>query len=366
MDIEASCVLLQQLGKKLENRKTTKEDKSSSFKTLMEKLAVIEKSLEKGRLKYIIMNLFEQQKNGWPESKSKKEGPKKLEAVRQDIEKEKFAEKGSRRVYYDDYEEQPRVAYKKREHPTSSYGNFAGLAQHNEEDNENEFDKDEMIDKVKTHFQKYMEGKGGSFKEFKGLGNSIEASELVLSIFAAVTSNSALLQKITAGKDMFAKYLFALGAESVYDYKDIVQGINKYIQSSYENDVEECQHLDTVLSEVYLKGYESNYYSLHDITLADKLDADAMEPYGARIKLGHRLIAGLATLGVSREELKQFFSERVEPLVKASDPDEVDMEAVGELRKLVGEAEESMGELGFEMANAVLTDSKINVLFEYN
>lgn len=374
MDIEASCVLLQKLGKKLESRKAAKsEEKNSSFDSHMKRLAEIEKTLKQSRLKYIIINLFEQQKNGWPESKSTKEGPKKLEDIRQDIEKEKFGQSSKRYHYqddYEDYEEHHKVVYKKKNHSSNTYA----LLSHNEEEKEDDFDKGEILEKVDEHLQNYMEGKGGSFDIFKPLSkHKVEASELVLRIFSTITSNSSLLQKVQNAKDTFIKYLFATADEKIYQHGSIIRGLNKYIQANYENDAEENQNLDGLLAVIYTKSYNNHYCELKDLSFYDKIDEEMMEPYLARIKLGVKILSSLS--GVDAAKLKKFFKEKIEPMVKATDPEEIDEEMMDNVKKLFDdsstgktskeEKKSGLTDFGYEVMNSVLNDNKLKVSVVY-
>lgn len=369
MDIEASCVLLQKLGKKLESRKATKSEKKNlSFDSYMKRLIEIEKTLKQSRLKYIIINLFEQQKNGWPESKSKKEGPKKIEAIRQDIEKEKFEKSGKKFYYQDDYDEEyedhHKVAYKKKNHSFNTYA----LLSHNEEEKEDDFDKGEILEKVNEHLEIYMEGKGGSFDIFKPLSkHKIEASELVSRIFSTITSNSSLLQKVQNNKDTFIKYLFAVAEEKIYQREAIIHGLNKYIQTNYENDAEENQNLDGLLAVIYTKSCNNHYCELKDIVFYEQIDEEMMEPYLARIKLGVKIILNLS--GVETGKLRKFFKEKVQPMVEATDPEEIDQEMINSVKKLFEDPnagkKSGLTDLGYEVMNDVLNNNKLKVSVVY-
>ena len=106
-----ACLLLQNVGKKLDKQQSSKSKKKEekegkekaieSIEECIEKLEEIKDKLQAtSRLRYIIMNLLDLHKNKWPESKSKKEGPKKIDEIRNDIEKEKYETKTAIRRDY--------------------------------------------------------------------------------------------------------------------------------------------------------------------------------------------------------------------------------------------------------------------------
>ena len=368
MDIEASCLLLQKLGKKLESRKTKSEEKSISFKAQMERLSVIEKTLKQSRLKYIIINLFEMQRNGWPESRAKREGPKKLEAIRQDIEKEKekLIEKNTRKSYYrdgyeDEYEEPQRFTYRKRGRTTTSYGSFAPFSHNEEEKEADDFDQSEVLGKVEEHLKSYMDGKVQPYDIFKPLKkHSVDCSELVLHIFYTLTHNSSLFNKINKDKSTFIDYIFNFGKEQIYDCNEIIHGVTKYIKTAYENEVGDNTGLDEVVAEIYIKGYERNYYNIEDISFFERSNEDM---YSERIKLASKLLPTLSRIGVAK--LKKFYAEKINPMIEATEEDYRDEEVIEDMKKYLVEDSKKGKEvdIGCEIMSGVLSDNKLSVSF---
>jgi hypothetical protein len=354
MDIEASCVLLQKLGKKLESRKDNKlKEKSSNFNAQMERLIAIEKILKQSRLKYIIINLFEMQRNGWPKSKSKKEEPKKIKTIRQDIEKEKekerekLFEKNTRRSYYcDEYKDE----YTKNQKSTLTERKNKPLK-------DDEVEQGDTITRITEHLSNYMEGKAQPYDLYKKANKYlVKSTEFMERIFHILTHDVSLFGKIIKDKGTFIEYLINFEKENIFKYSELIQGVNKYVQLNYENEIGENPKLDDLIVDLYIKGHEKSYYNIKDIHFFDALNEDM---YLMRIKLAEKLL--LAFSGIEVAKLKKFYAEKINPMVEATDPEYFDEEVIENMKKLLGDDSKKGVDVGYEIMSGVLGDNKLSV-----
>eukprot|EP01022_Parablepharisma_sp_SALTPOND_P017607 TRINITY_DN283_c0_g1_i1.p2 TRINITY_DN283_c0_g1~~TRINITY_DN283_c0_g1_i1.p2 ORF type:complete len:508 (-),score=79.45 TRINITY_DN283_c0_g1_i1:1013-2536(-) len=370
-DIEASCVLLQSIGKELEHEEKKRVSKPGTavqkgFEQSMEKLKKIKEVIKPtSRVRYLIINLLDRQKNGWPEIKSKKEGPKKLEELYKDIEEEKLAAEASARRAYAyhqpdygrehesgyDYDtgrtSSPRgkMYYKKKEAPQNIWSTLEQVRS-TPEPAEKKFEKEEIITKIPDHLHTYAKDPAKvSFEEFKVLSeNEVEASEVVTEIMKAAVENNAISRQISKNKAVLPNYIYSFGQNKVYEYKRLIEGINKYIQSQYENDCEDNLYLKEIISNMLIEAVQKEYWQLRDIHFSEipekpeaETEEEKMEVYKGRIELGCEFIMGLDKAGFSKDALKEVFERLLDPMLKRADPEEIDNEKVDPVKELFSE-----------------------------
>jgi hypothetical protein len=300
-------------------------NEGDKLEKIMERLERIKEALKSNsRIKYIIVNLIELKENGWPESKNKREGPKKLNELYQDIENERQAlETKYKRTYYT-HDSNEEVGYRKKDSDKMQYGKFATLAT---EESDEKFDKHEILDKITEHLLSYINDPSTiSFNEFISLkANTIPTSEVILKIFTTIAGNSHLLSK--ANKQLIT-YIYSFADKTLYEHKELIQGINKYIQEQFEEDNADNVNLNDFVVDLYLHALNKNYCTLEDVHLVNKKD-NAEEFFNGRLNLAH----GIMEKYKDKEELKRFFKEQVETMVKLSDPEELDEELIKSLKR---------------------------------
>lgn len=344
-----ACLLLQNVGKRLDkqqsskSKKEEKEEKAiNSIEECIEKLEKIKDKLQAAsRLRYIIMNLLDLHKNKWPESKSKKEGPKKIDEIRNDIEKEKYeTEKDIRRdyyggypKYYDNYDNENdyhkyKAIYKKKQNENTF--DKLTVVERDENENDSNFDKAEILDKVNDHFIGYLKDKTASFEEFKAL-NSVDSSELTIKIFEIITNTGNFVNEINKDKNTFLNYLYSFCTEKIYTYSQLVSGINKYMNTKYEIDIEDNPNLGELIKELYMCGLKNKYFNLSDIDLlSNKTESEENSPttHVGRLRLACQIAFEWNKFGMEKEPLKGFLDNEIEKIFKALDEDDLDKEIV--------------------------------------
>ena len=122
-----------------------------------------------------------------------------------------------------------------------------------------------------------------------------------------------------------------------YDYNELVKGINSYIQYGYESDLEENSYLEMIIKELYMYGLNKQYFTLLEIHFVNKLrkySQDDFPCYIGRIELSHKLIMELNNIGYPYEELKQFFNDEAEVMIKLSDIKDINVNIINSFRAL--------------------------------
>lgn len=310
------------------------------------------------RVRYIIVNLLEMRKNKWPESKSKREGPKTIEQLYQDIENERLSAEANLRAYnrhekyykntYYDYGEYEDAGYEGRQYrspkskmyrktrQSKGYETKAYEVERNEMEEEKEaekeeeaFDKDEFMEKIITHLENYTKDpKEVSFEEYRDLAKKIPAPEFVTSLFKSLVNNGIITTKMQTDKEFLGKYLYSFSTNNIYSGKGLIQGFNSYIQLSYENDCEDNMNLKDVVASVYIQGLISQRITFDDIQLWEHREDEEITVYVGRIGLGCDVAAGISEAQRRSREAWEFFEREVRPMVDKSDESELDEETI--------------------------------------
>ena len=319
-------MLLQRVGKHLE-KMLNSHNNGNKLEEVIKKLERIKEGLRaNSRIKYIIVNLIELKENGWPESKNKKERPKKLNELYQDIEKERHAlEIQTKKLYYD-YDNNEEIVYRKKEPEKAQYGKFAILAT---EESDEKFDRHEILDKITEHLLSYMNDSNMiSFNELKPLiTNTIPISEVILKIFSIISGNTRLSLKTNK---RLTTYIYSFADEKLYDHKELIKGINEYIQQQFELDNAENINLNDFVADLYVHALDKHYCTLNDVHLVNK-KGNAEEFFNGRLNLAHNIMERYKN--ENREELRRFFKEEVETMIELSDPEELDEELIKSLKR---------------------------------
>ena len=320
MDLEALCALLEDIGRKIETQKIKKSAKSIALTDVMEKLEDIMNALsESSRIRYIMINTLELWKNGWPEKKS--------------IKNERSSR--TRNIKNSDRKHYGSLSPRKKNFDNKSYSKFEKLEY---EKSVNKFDKNEVLERIPESLESYMNIKNAQLEEFKILSeNSVESLEVIRKIFTASAANSEIIKKISKNIISFVEYIYKFGDDGIYDYNELVKGINSYIQYGYESDLEENSYLEMIIKELYMYGLNKQYFTLLEIHFINKLrkySQDDFPCYIGRIELSHKLLMELNSIGYPYEELKQFFNDETEVMIKLSDIKDINVNIINSFRAL--------------------------------
>jgi hypothetical protein len=326
----------------------------------MKKLDEVSQSTKPStRVKYIILNLIEMRKNKWPETKGKKEGPKRIDEIYQDIENERQRVEANVRAYnrheryyknthndYGEYEDggygydrqyrSPKSKMQKKVGDSRATQNkyYEPTRTEEKEITEDVFNKEEFIEKMVEHLERYVkDSKGVSFEEFKKIPQNIAAPEFTTSLFKSLINDGIITTKMQTDKEFLGKYLYSFSVNDIYKAKDLIQGLNSYVQSNFENDCEDNMNLKDVIANIYTQGVISQYILFEDIHLTEEKPDEEIIVYGRRINLGCKIIEEVLKVKDLIKEARNFFAQEIQVIIDKSEEGEIDEEVIERTKK---------------------------------
>ncbi len=326
------------------------------FDKVFAKLETVKARLEqKSRVRYLIINLMERRRQRWPDNKAQTEGPKTIQQIHEDMDKEQLGPAKpypGARPYHDDYprddedshQPQPQspIRYVKKKPQENKFAALADAAK--EEDAEKspqahaaepstKLDAEELAIKVKEHMQKYQQDPATDFAaitSIKETGNPVNdiLQAVILSAFAQPDSRKDPNKTI----QFCTMYIASYCKSGICTPPEIVAAIVKYLHTTYEQDCEDNLHVRSLLVRLLSDAVLVDHCDLKSVQLmppgqeAEDSKGEIGTTVKGRLELGCTLLLELKAKNAPPPMLQSFWTDVVLPLSKKADAFDVNEE----------------------------------------
>lgn len=178
---------------------------------------------------------------------------------------------------------------------------------------DNTFNKKQVLRSLKRHMRAFIRDPNKiSFSQYKLLSqHSVSTLEIIEIIFDQLKNKEELIRQLNIRP---IAYIFTFAKRGIYTFKEIIKGINKYVQIMFEIDCKNKPYLNSLLLIVYLYAIENKYCKFDDIHLFGP-DIEAEHNFfNERLKLAVGIMDEYD--GEDKEKLRKILRRKVKVMIE--------------------------------------------------